>query len=205
MARKTEAEQREEAEREAQATLQAMPEPVSQYVTGSVEDDEAQAAAELAAEEQAADADSDTSAEARILRLEQLFEENTRLLRQLLEKNHTVPLILPASADALPRKGKDWTQEELETLVSITIFPESDPHMNRPVDVALNGTTYSIPRGEPYRVPRAVVLVLEAAVIESWEHPIENGLHIAQKTDLTPLTTTPPVLRRYPRFNFALS
>jgi hypothetical protein len=94
---------------------------------------------------------------------------------------------------------------ELDELLTITVFPETDPNQNRPLTPALNGVVYTIPRGVPTRIPRKVALILEQAVIDSWEYPIENGRYVAQKADLSTLTTTLPVHRRLPRFNFAYS
>jgi hypothetical protein len=37
------------------------------------------------------------------------------------------------------------------------------------------------------------------------EHPIENGRYLAQKADLTPMTTTAGIRRSVPRFNFSVS
>lgn len=195
--KKTEAELLQEAERQAEAALAHMPEPAPEYAGGDTESDE-QA---LGAEVQAEDRRSDATDRDRLLRLEKMMES----LVANLPQSQAAPLIVPAAPDDVPRKRKEWTRDELAELLTITIFPESDPNQNRPVDVAINGQSYAIPRGVPTRVPRAVALVLEQAVVDSWEFPIENGRYVAQKSDLTTLTTTLPVHRRTPRFNFAYS
>lgn len=206
MPKKTEAELLQEADRQAEDALARMEQPAETYLAGNLEFEEEQREGEAKSVLQAEDQRSAASDRARIVRLEELVEKNSRLVQALLEgfkSGSASALILPATPDDLPRPHKQWTEAELQELVSITIFPETDPNQNRPVSVAPNGVSYSIPRGVPTRVPRCVALILEQAVIESWEHPIEGGQYVAQKTDLTPLTTTLPVLRRLPRFNFA--
>lgn len=198
---KTDAELTEEASRQAEAALTQLGEPAQTYLSGGLEEEEQVAAQAAAAQAQAADQQSDASEHARLARLEQLVDT----LLAGFQHGSSAPLVLPATAADLPRKKKHWTPEELVELITITIFQESDPNLNRPVDVSPNGIRFTIPRGVPTRVPRYVALVLEDACIESWEHPIENGNYVAQKTDLSEFTTTPPVRRRTPRFNFSYS
>lgn len=199
--RKSEAELLQESEQQAEAALKTLPTPTQDYLTGSVEEDERQTEAEAAMLAKSEDERSSASDRDRLLRLEALAEQQAKLIADL--KAGAAQSIIGVGADELPVRQKQWSEEELRELVTITIFADSDPNQNRPVSVAHNGTVYTMPRGKPVRVPRFVVQVLENAKITSWEYPLANG-QFGAKTDLTPMTTSTPVLRSYPRFNFAL-
>lgn len=204
--RKSESELLEEQERQAVAASKALPEPEQVFVTENLEADEQQAEAEAKKEAQQEDQRSDATDRDRILKLEELTARQAAMIQDLLRSGQLNPAaaqVVVASAEDLPRPRKPLSQAEIYELVSITIFADgAEPSQNRPVSVSVNGQQWNIPRGKPYRVPRFVVEVLEQAVIESWEHPVENGQFLPRQ-DLTPMTTSLGVLKRYPRFNFA--
>jgi hypothetical protein len=208
MAKKTEAELLQEADRQAQDALTQLGTPEQTYVGGALEFEQEQDEAEAIQLERALDRESDASDRARLLRLEECMADQAKLLMDLMQefrslRIHTTGTIIPATEADLPVRSRALSDEELNQLVTITIFADPDPKQNRPVEVTVNGQKWRIERGAPVRVPRFVVEVLEHATIDTWEYPVEGGRYVAQKTDLTPMTTSPPVHRKYPRFNFA--
>lgn len=188
MGKKTEAEHFEEAQRHAEALLAAMPEPEQSYAGGEEPIPPVEADPE---------AEADALDRGRILRLERMVEQLTARSTQIAVAGVAE---MPPTAPRRP-----YTQAELNELVTVTLFENSDPNENRPIPLAPEGDLRWLPRGIPTRIPRKHLLVLIAAQIESVEHPIENGRYVAQKTDLSPMTTTPGVVRKTPRFHFSVS
>jgi hypothetical protein len=85
-------------------------------------------------------------------------------------------------------------------LVKIYIAPHANE--NRPITGCVNGNAFSVPYGELTTVSRAVLEVLQHAVIDTWEYPIENGRYLGVRSPDQPhMTPSLPIHRKTPRFS----
>jgi hypothetical protein len=200
MGRPSESELKEQAERKAKDLLRENPEPVIPQVASNF----AQMAEENAAldkeQERAEDQLSTDALRRQVAEMRELFEKQTALVTRLLGK--------AGFRENDERRGAEVfmpADTPLDAIITIFILEGATPAEKEPVLLGINGRQRFVPRGRYIQVTKSELGILQDAVYEGEEYPVDNDTPLARRVSSAYLTPSVPVKYRKPRFHFMVS
>ena len=200
MPRPSESELKEQADRRAKDLLEHTPEPVVTFAVSNAE----QVAEENHAAEQAQErVENDLSTDAlrrQVADLQELFEKQTALVTRVLGKAGFKENDAARGAEVfIP------PDVPLDAIVTIFILEGATQAEKEPVLLGVNGHQRFVPRGKYIQVTKSELGVLQDAVYEGEEYPVDNDTPLARRLSNAHLTPSIAVKYSKPRFHFMIA
>lgn len=200
MGRPTESELKEQAEKRAKDLLKENPEPRIPLLASNIEQHEEEQHALDKEQERVEDRQSNAVLRAQVEELKELFEKQTALVTRLLGKAGFKENDEARGAEVFIPKDVP-----LDAIITIFILEGSTQAEKEPVLLGVNGHQRFVPRGKYIQVTQSELGVLQDAVYEGEEFPVDNDTPLGRRVSNAFLTPSMPVTYRKPRFHFMVA
>jgi hypothetical protein len=200
MGRPTESALKEQADRKAKDLLKQNPEPAVPLVASSIEQQAEEGAALDVEQERIEDQMSNAALRRQVEDLKELFEKQTALVTRMLGKAG-----FKENDEARGAEVFIPADTPLDAIITIFILEGATQAEKEPVMLGVNGHQRFIPRGRYVQVTQSELGVLQDAVYEGEEFPIDNDTPLGRRVSTAHLTPSLPVKYRKPRFHFMIA